>query len=317
MPHFFNSKFQVRPTQFFGVPRVWEKIMEGMVAKGKEVKGLKKKVAAAAKQAGLSHHVGGKSGGVMYSVVGQKVIYKKVREALGLNRCKGFYSGAAPLSPEVAKYFLSLDMVVCELYGMSESTGPQTLSTPSRFRLYSVGPTIMGCRSRLSEPSAEGEGEMCMWGRNVMMGYLNREDKTTEDVDPEGWLHSGDMATIDKDKFVYITGRIKELLITAGGENVAPVPVEEAIKSELPCVSNVILIGDKRKFLTCFLTLRTEVDRATDSPTRQLTPAALEWCREVGCRADVASVDDILRGPDPAVMAALQVHIFLDFFFAY
>ncbi len=179
--------------------------MEGMLAKGREVKGLKKKVATAAKQAGLQHHMEGKSG-VMFTV-GQKVIYKKVREALGLDRCKNFYSGAAPLSPETAKYFLSLDIVVCELYGMSESTGPQTMCTPDRYKPYSVGQTIFACRSRLSEPSKDGEGEMCMWGRNVMMGYLNREDKTTEDIDPEGWLHSGDMATIDKDKYTYITGR--------------------------------------------------------------------------------------------------------------
>ncbi len=114
----------MRPTKFLGVPRVWEKIMEGLRERGKAVKGLRKKVSEAAKQAGLNHHLKG-TNGLAYSVLGQKVIYKKVLQALGLDRCRGFFSGAAPLSQEVVRYFLSLDMVVHEIYGMSETTGPQ------------------------------------------------------------------------------------------------------------------------------------------------------------------------------------------------
>ena len=106
---------EVRPTYLLGVPRVWEKIMEGMINKGKDVKGLKKKIATACKQAGLEHHMQGKNG-VMYTV-GQKLIYKKVREALGLDRCKYFFTGAAPTPEEVLRYFLSLDIVLFDLYG--------------------------------------------------------------------------------------------------------------------------------------------------------------------------------------------------------
>ena len=165
---------------------------------------------------------------------------------------------------------------------MSESCGPHTLNTNTSWCFGSVGPVMKNVQARLSEPNESGEGEFCMWGRNVMMGYLGREDKTSEDIDPEGWLHSGDLATKDKDGFYFITGRIKELLITAGGENIAPCPIEDNIKAELPIVSNAILIGDKQKFLTTFLTLKTVVDPKTEEPTRELMPAAVDWCKELG-----------------------------------
>ena len=140
------------------------------------------------------------------------------------------------------------------------------------------------------------------------MGYLQRPDKTEEEIDSEGWMHSGDKAMVDSDGYVYITGRIKELLITAGGENVAPVPIEDNIKEELPIIANAVLIGDKKKFLSVFLTLKTEVDPKTEIPTKKLMPQAVEWCTSIG-KNGVRSVDDILNGPDPMVMAAIQAGI--------
>ena len=116
-----------------------------------------------------------------------------------------------------------------------------------------------------------------------------------ETIDGDGWLHSGDLASADAEGFYYITGRLKELLITAGGENVAPVPIEDAIKEELPCVSNVQVVGDRMKFLSAFVTLKCVVDADTDTPTGRLAPTAKDWCRSVG-RAEVETVDDILGG---------------------
>ena len=197
---------EARPTTFFGVPRVWEKIMEGMKAKGRETKGLKKKVADACKKAGLDHHLMNKDT-FMYTI-GQKAVYSKVREALGLDRCTAFYSGAAPISGETIKYFLSLDIVVHELYGMSEVCGPQSLQTGPKTVVGSVGPTMPGCQTRLANKDVDGNGEICMKGRNLMMGYLNREDKTTEDIDKDGWLHSGDIGSIDADGYIFITGKL-------------------------------------------------------------------------------------------------------------
>lgn len=295
---------EARPTIFFGVPRVWEKIMEGMLSKGKDVKGLKRKVADACKKAGLDFHLNGKTS-FMYSL-GQKVIYKKIKEALGLDRCVSFFTGAAPIGEAVLKYFLSLDIKILELYGMSETTGPHTLSYLNSYKVGSTGKALPGCKTRFSEQDDKGEGEICMWGRHIMMGYLNREDKTTEDVDEEGWMHSGDLGRQDSDGFLFITGRKKELIITAGGENVAPVPIEENIKTELPCIANAILIGDRQKFLSVFLTFKVEMDN--DNPTNNLTAGAKEWCESVAGRK-VSTIEDILSGPDAKIMAAIQMGI--------
>ena len=136
-----------RPTIFVGVPRVWEKIMEGMKAKGSDTKGLKKKVANACKKAGLDHHLLNKDT-LMYTI-GQKAVYSKVREAIGLDRCTQFFSGAAPISAETLKYFLSLDIVVRELYGMSEVSGPHLLPRGNKIVIGSVGTTIPSGQTRL------------------------------------------------------------------------------------------------------------------------------------------------------------------------
>ena len=195
---------EVKPTIFFAVPRVWEKFAEGMQDKGRAVKGLKKKIATACKKAGLEHHLKGKDG-MMYKV-GQKVIYNKVREALGFDRCRLMYSAAAPITMETINYFLSLDMVIMELYGMSETTGPHTISKTDSYKFGSIGREMKNLKTKLINPQEDGDGELCMWGRNVMMGYLGREDKTCDDLDEEGFMHSGDLASVDKNGFYYITG---------------------------------------------------------------------------------------------------------------
>jgi len=148
-------------------------------------------------------------------------------------------------------------------------------------------------------------GEICMQGRHVMMGYLNNAEKTAEAIEDgvDGFLRSGDVGVINDDGFVSITGRIKEILITAGGENVPPVPIEDNIKLALPCVSNVIVIGDKRKFLSCLLTLKTEVDPETQAPTSKLTTATLKWLAEAATITDAVKVEDLV-GPEGGAGAA-------------
>ena len=148
---------EVRPTMLFGVPRVWEKIMEGMMDKGKSIKGFKKKISTACKKAGLEHHVNGKNG-LMYSV-GQRLIFKNVKYALGLDRCNLFFTGAAPISEEALKYFLSLDIVLLELYGMSEVTGPHTVQFFNAYKLGTCGKVMQGCKIKLDNSNEKGEGE--------------------------------------------------------------------------------------------------------------------------------------------------------------
>ena len=119
-----------------------------------------------------------------------------------------------------------------------------------------MGPTLKGFLTKLDNLDNTGEGEICMGGRHVFMGYLNEPEKTKEVKGENGWLHSGDMGRLDGDGFLYITGRIKELIITAGGENIPPIHIEHLVLSELPTLSNAMLIGDRRKYLTILLTLK-------------------------------------------------------------
>ncbi|XP_067665724.1 long-chain-fatty-acid--CoA ligase ACSBG2-like isoform X2 [Haliotis asinina] len=301
---------EVRPTTFFGVPRVWEKMMERMLAVGKETTGLKKKISTWAKGMGLKGNYSLQNGGGLpfgFSIA-NALVFSKVRAALGFERCRFFISGAAPITKDTLEYFYSLNIPIAEVYGMSECSGPQTFGRDGpENRIMSVGFEFGGVQTKLANIDSDGNGEICMYGRHVMMGYLENEEKTKETLDEEGWLHSGDIGKKDKDGFLFITGRIKELIITAGGENIAPVPIEDVVKECIPAISNCMLIGDKKKFLSLLITLKTEIDPETMEPYPQLTSQALEWCREQGSTA--TTVSDILDKPDTAVLKAVQAGI--------
>lgn len=271
----------VRPTFFLGVPRVWEKFEEALKAVGGQATGLKKKIAIWAKAKGLEGNMSMQEGGSKPFGFGlaKALVFKKVRKALGLTRCRFLATAAAPITRETLDFFLALDMPIYEIYGMSECTGPQTISMKGLHKTGKCGPVFEGAEMMIDNPDEDGNGEVCFRGRHIMMGYLNNEEKTKESIDDDGWLHSGDIGKVDEDGFLSITGRIKEMLITAGGENVPPVPIEDRVKDAMSIISNVMVIGDKRKFLSMLVTLKSGVDMATGVPTDKLTPdviAALE-----------------------------------------
>ncbi|XP_033858027.1 long-chain-fatty-acid--CoA ligase ACSBG2-like isoform X1 [Acipenser ruthenus] len=298
---------EVRPTAFMGVPRVWEKMQEKMKSVGAKSSTVQRRVASWAKDVGLQTNLNkmhGNSSLPFSYRLAKKLVFKKVRKALGLDRCTKCYTGAAPITKDTLEFFLSLDIPLYELYGMSESTGPHTISIPSAHRLTSCGKVISGCETKIFSPDSEGNGEICFWGRHVFMGYLNMEDKTEESLDSDGWLHSGDLGKHDKEGFLFITGRIKELIITAGGENIPPVPTEDALKELLPVISNAMLIGDKKKFLSMLLTLKCNVNPDSGEPEDELTPEAIEFCQKLGSKA--LKVSDIVGGKDRAVHKAIQ-----------
>uniref|UniRef100_W5LB37 Long-chain-fatty-acid--CoA ligase ACSBG2 n=1 Tax=Astyanax mexicanus TaxID=7994 RepID=W5LB37_ASTMX len=306
-----NTLREVRPTAFMGVPRVWEKMQEKMKSIGAKSSTVRRKVASWAKDVGLHTNLskmeqqnGSMARASLNYRLAKRLVFRKVRKALGLDRCRLCFTGAAPITKETLEFFLSLDLPVYELYGMSESTGPHTISLPNAFRLTSCGKVIPGCQTKLFSPDAEGNGEICFWGRHVFMGYLNMTEKTAEALDADGWLHSGDLGKHDKDDFLFITGRIKELIITAGGENIPPVPIEDAVKEVVPLISNAMLIGDKRKFLSMLLTIKSEVNAETGAPEDELTPEAVEFCRKLGSNA--TRVSEVAGGRDHLVQAAIQ-----------
>ena len=241
----------VKPTIFFGVPRVWEKFYAALSR-------LPASVPNAAKHGGV-----------------------------GLEKCRAAYTGAAPISREVLEFFSSIDLPVLEVFGQSECTGPQALSTPaeSKFGLqYKLGWAGVAFPGSEQKIVAETQ-EVVYRGRHIMMGYMKNPEKSAEAIDEEGFLHSGDQGEIDEEGYLRITGRIKELIITAGGENIAPVPIEKAIKAALPCVSNAVVIGDRKKFLSVLLTLKTKPDENAQPSGNELFAEALATSESLGSEA--------------------------------
>ncbi|RHY55984.1 hypothetical protein DYB34_002725, partial [Aphanomyces astaci] len=266
---------EVRPTRFLGVPRVWEKIAEKLWEIGKSTKGMKLRIATWAKGIGsqktqLAQY--GEAGGVPCGYgCANAIVLGKIKAALGLDQCRLCVVAAAPMSADIIQYFGSLDIQIFELFGQSESTGPSSTCVAGNWKIGSVGKLIPGTEWMVDATNQE----LLLRGRNVMMGYLGMENETNATINSDGWLHTGDCAKVDDNQFGYITGRIKELIITAGGENVPPVLLEDALKEELPLLSNVMVVGDKRKFLAALLTFRVQVD-GDGVPTTKLDKKALE-----------------------------------------
>merc|ERR1719244_1783956 len=303
---------EAKPTLFFGVPRVYEKIQEKMLEVGKANTGVKKKVATWAKASSFEHHqalMEGKPGNSLQYKIAKKVVLSKVHKQLGFERTKGWYSSAAPLSDDVFQYFQSLDMPIQELLGSSETSGPQTASTPGTgTKLGSVGRPYDTWEVEVQDPDPDrGLGEIVTRGRNCCMGYLWDEAKTAELIDPQGWVHSGDLGRFDEDGFLYIGGRQKEIIVTGGGENVAPVPIEDMIKVQMKdIVSNCMVLGDKRKHLACIITLRTVLDSA-NLPTDQLHPDVVAWAEELG--AEATTVTELLEEDNEEVRLEIMAQI--------
>ena len=247
---------EICPTLFVGVPRVWEKIQAKMMAVGAQNSPLKKKIAAWARKQGLAGGYAeqeGKPKPFFYGLA-NKLVFSKVKEKLGFERCRVFVSTAAPISKDTLEFFLSLGIPLTEVYGMSECTGPGTISLPQpfKFRTGWAGPPITGSTIKIAD-----DGEVLMKGRHVFKGYFKNEAATEESIDKDGWLHSGDVGEIDDKGFLKITDRKKELIITAGGENIPPAVLEAELKKN-PAVANVVVIGDRRKYITALFTLDSE-----------------------------------------------------------
>jgi long-subunit acyl-CoA synthetase (AMP-forming) len=252
---------EVRPTIFVGVPRVWEKIQAKMVAAGAQNSGLKKKIAAWARTKGLAKAYARQNGEPppAFFSLAHKLVFSKVHERLGFDRCRLFISTAAPISQDTQEFFMSLDIPITEVYGMSECTGPATVSLPQphQYRIGWAGPAMAGTEIALGEG-----GEVLMRGRHVFKGYFKNEEATRATLDADGWLHSGDVGEIDDQGFLKITDRMKELIITAGGENVPPQVLESKYKS-IPVLNQVVVLGDRRKHTAALFTL--DPDRIADT----------------------------------------------------
>ncbi|NND30866.1 MAG: AMP-binding protein [Myxococcales bacterium] len=246
---------EVQPTIFFGVPRIWEKFHAGISAKLKEATGVKAKLVKWAMKVGWeANETPDGNKGLQYQLA-NKLIYSKLLPAIGMGNARVCVTGAAPIAREVLQFFASLNLVVLEVYGQSEDSGPTSFNTPSRYRFGSVGPALPGVEVKIAE-----DDEIMVKGPNVFLGYY-KDKEATDSTLSDGWLHSGDLGAFDPDGFLNITGRKKDIIITAGGKNITPKNLEAGIKNH-PLIDEAVVIGDRRKYLSALVTIDAEAGPA-------------------------------------------------------
>ncbi|CAL4068519.1 unnamed protein product, partial [Meganyctiphanes norvegica] len=306
------STFQeVRPTSLLAVPRVWEKLAERMMEAASKNTGIKRVVGNWAKKHATNYHNAFRDVRKLSAFqqvnyyLAKVLVLNRIKKMIGFDRMTRFVTGAAAISPDVIDYLTSLDMPVLEGFAMAETMamGAICQPLPHRYKSGSVGKPLYLNEIRLGNKGdlLEGEGEVLIRGRNVCMGYHGLEEATNQTLDDDSWLHTGDIGRFDSEGFLYITGRIKELVVTAGGENVPPVLIEEIIKKEIPIISNCMLIGDHRKYLSVLVALKSEMD-TEGHPLSPLTDFCIEQLRNVGSNATTVEeackeVEDQPQGP--------------------
>jgi long-subunit acyl-CoA synthetase (AMP-forming) len=283
---------KVRPTAFFGVPRVWEKIRAGIQALLTAEQDERKRAAVAqAMETGRRYVQSCQYGqttspdlAARFRAADEQVL-GPIRSLLGLGEASSVYSAAAPLPPDVAAFFAGLGMKILDVYGMTETTGAFTANTPAEFKLGTVGRPAAGMEVRIAD-----DGEILVRGPLTTPGYHGRPDLTGTLIDAGGWLRTGDIGTIDTDGFVSVTDRKKELIITAGGENIAPAAVENALVAH-PLIGQALAYGDRRPYVVALLTLDGE--------------AAPAWARARGITAGSLAA----LASDPQVLAEVAAGI--------
>ena len=247
---------QVRPTWFFAVPRIWEKLKAGLeanFAKLPEEQRAAAEKGLEAAHAKLRAEQAGEDVSAELTAAVEKAdreMFSDLRAALGLDEAVAVNVGAAPTSLEVLEFFHAIGIPIGELWGMSETCGTATCNPPDRIKLGTVGPPLPGVEVKLAE-----DGEVLVRGDSVMPGYRNMPEKTAEAIDSEGWLLTGDIGELDEDGYLKIIDRKKELIINAAGKNMSPVNIESKLKAATPLVGQCIAIGDARPYNVALIVL--------------------------------------------------------------
>ncbi|WP_207457799.1 AMP-dependent synthetase/ligase [Herbiconiux sp. SYSU D00978] len=249
-----NALGSFKPSFLLAVPRVFEKVYNS--AEQKAEAGGKGRIFRKAAEVAVEHSKALDAGHVPLGLKVQfalfdRLVYSKLRAAMGGN-VRYAVSGSAPLGPRLGHFFRSLDVRILEGYGLTETTAPATVNVPSRFKIGTTGPALPGVGVRIAE-----DGEIEIKGVNVFGGYWNNPAATAEAMDGE-WFRTGDIGSLDDDGYLTITGRKKEIIVTAGGKNVAPAVLEDPIRAN-PLVGQVVVVGDKRPFISALITLDPEM----------------------------------------------------------
>ena len=250
---------EIAPTVFTAVPRVWEKFYSGVMIALKEASGLQQ--AAYAWAIGVGQQVADKvlarqavpATLKLQFHIARLLVLNNVRKLIGIHRARFLVTGAAPISPELVRWYLALGLPMLEVWGMTETCGAATGVPADRIKPGSIGPAADFNEMRLDPQT----GEILVRGTNVFMGYLNLPDKTAEAIDAEGWLHTGDVGKVDEEGFFRITDRMKDIIITAGGKNITPSELENELKFS-PYITDAVVIGDRRPYLVVIIMIDQE-----------------------------------------------------------
>jgi long-chain acyl-CoA synthetase len=259
----------VQPTIFLGVPRVWEKMMAGVEIRMADASWLKRTVYKLCLKQGkriAPRRMANKTtiGDKLMLGLCELVMFRPLRLKLGMSRVRVPLSGAAPIAPQVLEYLWAIGIAVREGYGQTENTAICTVTPVGDIRLGTVGRALPGVEVRIAD-----DGEILTRSAGIFLGYLNDPDATAAIIDADGWLHTGDVGEIDKDGFLKITDRKKDIIITAGGKNVSPSEIENLLKVS-PYVREAVVIGDRRKYLTALIGI--ELDTVGNWATRRDLP---------------------------------------------
>ena len=250
---------EIAPTVFTAVPRVWEKFYSGVMITLKESSALQR--AAYAWSIGVGMRIAEKvmageavnTGLRLRFTLARWLALNNTRKLIGIHRARFCVTGAAPISPELVKWYMALGVPMLEVWGMTETCGASTGVPATRMKPGSIGPAASFNEVRL-DPAT---GEILVRGTNVFMGYLNLPEKTAETIDADGWLHTGDVGVVDDEGFFRITDRMKDIIITAGGKNITPSELENELKFS-PYITDAVVIGDKRPYLTVIVMIDQE-----------------------------------------------------------
>jgi long-chain acyl-CoA synthetase len=264
---------EVKPTYFPSVPRIFEKIYTAATAAVEKEGGLKKRLFDWSVEVGKRFHEAerGRGAGPLLKAqyaLADRLVLHKIRELFGGN-LRVAVSGAAPINPDILRFFDAAGVLVLEGWGMTETSTAATIATPDDFKFGTIGKPFPGVDVKIAD-----DGEILVKGPNVFQGYYKNEEATRETI-VDGWLHTGDLGEVDADGYLKITGRKKDIIITAGGKNITPANLEAEIKQH-PMISQCVVIGDRRPFLVAVVTLDPEeaqkyaTDRGLDPTTLNL-----------------------------------------------
>ena len=262
---------EVSPTIFLGVPRIWEKMNASVTVKMQDSSWLKRALYNFFTRPGERPRVtdpsapaSGPERSALTRKLGDLLVYRPLQERLGLRRVRWALTGAAPISSDLIRWYHRIGVPVLEGYGQTECAGISHINMPGKDRIGTVGTSVPNVEHRIAP-----DGEILVRGPNVFCGYLNQPDATAATIDRDGWLHTGDIGEIDKDGYLTITGRKKDIIITAGGKNLSPEKIENALKTS-PYIKEAVSIGDRRKFVAALVQI--EYDNVGNWATRRGLP---------------------------------------------